>query len=392
MLNFLKLNFNGTLADLAQNLHTGAFDDWRNDVLAINYYVFVGTGLDTPRWILEQKSRDWGGTEKLTYIPFNLPHGGDGTVVEQSAALEGTFNNFTGDAVVCRFPNVNHGGLTSDPNVWVKIDNALKGLPVDCPQSTQVFTSSFSPIDESSQLVVDSGASVQVWDEQRRHAGPNSSGIIEGNIPLVTYITTGDQTVVGLPPVSTYTITLQMTDTIPAQVKFFTLIPGSTLTEVISQTIVFQDVPSTIGGQATIVYNPLATPSMYHIDVDSNKDGITDVVIFPTKILDHQNSVDFIPPHSSILIQGKSDPMGYFTGLVTVTLEASDMESGIYKIEYSLDGGVTGQVYKAPFKMLAESVPVLYVKATDLAGNTENPWVERRLRPPYALHLPLLLR
>jgi hypothetical protein len=168
-------------------------------------------------------------------------------------------------------------------------------------------------------------------------------------------------------------------------------VPADTPEKAISQTVIFQDVPSAIGGQATITYNPLADPNTYRLNVDLDGDGTTDMTLPPTDILDSQQSVDQEPPITNILIQGQTDSWGFFTGPVMVTLQATDTGAGVYQIEYSLDGGQTGQVYTGPFIVIAEDVPVLYAQATDRAGNTEYPWAEKRLRP-HELYLPIILK
>lgn len=395
MRNFLERNFNGRLVEVAHNFHTidhaGAMDDWRNDSLDVNHYVFVGTGVRTPRWIFEQLTRSWGGSLNLDYDIVEA--NGDGTVPVQSAELGG----LSGEAPVCYYAGVDHGSLTSHPVVFNDLNKALRGLDLGvgrCILPGQLSAADYVQAVDSSdsrQLVVEGRTQVHVWDEQGRHAGPLSNGLIENNIPLATYQGKEDKTFVSLAPLSTYTITVQMQDAVPLRLKFRTVVPASSPDQAISQTVIFQDVPAVSGGQATIIYNPLADPTTYNFQVDLDANGAPELNLPPTAILDSQQSADREPPVSNILVEGQQDADGYFIGLVNVTIAASDNHSGLYKIEYSLDGGRTGQVYTGPFTVLAEEVPIIYAQATDRAGNSEYPWAESRLRP-YELYLPLIVK
>lgn len=90
-------------------------------------------------------------------------------------------------------------------------------------------------------------------------------------------------------------------------------------------------------------------------------------------------------------IVGTSDALGFYTGPVTVTLNASDGGTGVLQTEYSLDGGATWQVYTEPISFVAEQTPVFHARSVDQAGNQEAPWPRQRLRP-YALYLPATRR
>jgi pimeloyl-ACP methyl ester carboxylesterase len=398
MRGFLETNFNKTLVEAAHNFHSSGFiDDWRNDNLNVNYYIFVGTGVDTPRFVSEQTIREWGKPPLLRYYVQNLPGGGDGTVLEDSADLGGNLTGLAGDATICYFEGVKHDRLTSDPYVWIQLNKALRGFPLGiglCPRQGQLSTTSLvqtSETDDSRQMMLEGRGSVHVWDEQGRHTGPVPNGLLENNIPLVTYEAGEENTSVGLPPLSTYTITVQMEDSSPLKIRFLTIAPAETPEDAAAQTVIFQDVPAAVGGQATIVYNPLADPTTYRLKVDLDGNGATDMTLLPTYILNRQQSADREPPHTSIQIQGQKDSRGSFTGPVVVTLQATDPGSGIHQIEYSLDGGQSGQAYTGPFTVIAEEVPVLYAQATDRAGNTEYPWAESRLRL-FDLYLPLIVK
>jgi hypothetical protein len=134
---------------------------------------------------------------------------------------------------------------------------------------------------------------------------------------------------VALPPVSTYTVTVQMQDALSLTLKLLATTSASTPEQAISQTVVFQDVPAAAGGQATLRYNPLADPATYRLWLDLNGDGQIDMILAPNGILNQQQSADREPPVTTIALQGSRDPDGFYTGIVAVTLNASDAGKGI---------------------------------------------------------------
>ncbi|MFJ5895408.1 OmpL47-type beta-barrel domain-containing protein, partial [Streptomyces sp. NPDC093064] len=78
---------------------------------------------------------------------------------------------------------------------------------------------------------------------------------------------------------------------------------------------------------------------------------------------------DKTPPETSATVSGTKDASGNYVGSATVTVSASDTESGVAKIEYSLDSGAYA-TYSAPVQVSAVGAHTLSYRATDKAGNT----------------------
>ncbi|MFJ5900000.1 OmpL47-type beta-barrel domain-containing protein, partial [Streptomyces sp. NPDC093064] len=78
---------------------------------------------------------------------------------------------------------------------------------------------------------------------------------------------------------------------------------------------------------------------------------------------------DKTPPETSATVSGTKDASGNYVGSATVTVSASDTESGVAKIEYSLDGAAYA-TYSAPVQVSAVGAHTLSYRATDKAGNT----------------------
>lgn len=386
--------YNPALVTSAARFHSHYMDDWRGDPLSqIKYFVFTGDGIDTARWVIEETTQKWWQPTPHTTHDVIFSTEGDGTVLLRSANL--LDGQRAGNATICTYYKVEHSSLTSDDDVWNDINSALLAGTVDhqrCRLPGQVQTSSWMNDTDSRQLVVDGSGAVHIWDNQGRHAGPlPDSFLLENRIPLVTYMTSGDRTFVSLPPVSTYTITVEAPDSAPLDLKLRTVVPAVTWEEAIEETVVFQDVPTVAGSSATIAYQPLATADSHRVEVDLDSDGVEELRLPPTDVLNQQESADHLSPVSTIQVEGNQDRFGFFTGLIKITINATDVGAGLQRIEYSLDGGKTVNRYSSPFFALAEEVPALAVQAVDRAGNHEYPWNTKRIAK-YRLYLPTVFR
>ncbi|MEV4351886.1 chitobiase/beta-hexosaminidase C-terminal domain-containing protein [Actinoplanes sp. NPDC049596] len=78
---------------------------------------------------------------------------------------------------------------------------------------------------------------------------------------------------------------------------------------------------------------------------------------------------DVTPPTVTAQIAGDRDGDGNYVGTATATLTASDADSGVARIEYSLDGAAFA-AYTAPVVVTTPGMHMLHFRATDNAGNT----------------------
>ena len=78
---------------------------------------------------------------------------------------------------------------------------------------------------------------------------------------------------------------------------------------------------------------------------------------------------DTTPPTVTAQIAGDRDDDGNYVGTATATLTATDAESGVARIEYSLDGAAF-TAYANPVVVTAVGMHMLHYRATDAAGNT----------------------
>ena len=85
-----------------------------------------------------------------------------------------------------------------------------------------------------------------------------------------------------------------------------------------------------------------------------------------------QPDEDTTPPTVTASVDGDRDENGAYIGSATVTLTATDTESGVATVEYSRDGGAFA-VYTAPITVTGAGQHTVQYRATDVAGNTASP-------------------
>ncbi|MGH3382050.1 MAG: OmpL47-type beta-barrel domain-containing protein [Actinoallomurus sp.] len=77
---------------------------------------------------------------------------------------------------------------------------------------------------------------------------------------------------------------------------------------------------------------------------------------------------DTTPPQVSASVTGDKNADGDYVGSATVTVSASDTESGVASVEYALDAGAF-QAYSAPVSVNDVGAHTVKFRATDKAGN-----------------------
>ncbi|WP_147943551.1 chitobiase/beta-hexosaminidase C-terminal domain-containing protein [Microbispora sp. CSR-4] len=78
---------------------------------------------------------------------------------------------------------------------------------------------------------------------------------------------------------------------------------------------------------------------------------------------------DTTPPEVSASVSGDKNADGDYVDSATVTISATDSESGVETVEYALDGGAF-QAYSAPVPVDQVGEHTVRYRATDKAGNT----------------------
>ncbi len=82
-------------------------------------------------------------------------------------------------------------------------------------------------------------------------------------------------------------------------------------------------------------------------------------------------SIDLVDPTSRLgMVQGELGAVAWYISPVTLTLSAQDLESGLERIEYMLDGDAW-QPYTTPVVIAEEGIHQLHYRATDSGGRIE---------------------
>jgi Tol biopolymer transport system component/pimeloyl-ACP methyl ester carboxylesterase len=389
--NFFKNNGqNSSLLDQAQSRHNNI--DNFNNALHVPYYVLTA---NHSRVVAAVREFDcWLGTAKCweEYLYAR----GDGTVPWVSARLSGLAGDWSGAAEVCTFTTgavtKEHSQLLADSNVIADVKRIIQGqAPQYCAGASALATLTSEP-DSLIQVALWGAARVIVTDSQGRSVYLNADRLLINEIPMASYQAAEDSVFITLPASDTYTLILAQENDMPLQLRIsdFQAESVEDLYEAQARAV-FINVPTAAGGLASLFLDPSANLSTLQLAVDLNNNGIPDHTLPPSAVLDAAESQDITMPVTTIAVQGSAGPLAFYTGPVTVSLAADDVGSGVYRTEYSLDGGLNWEVYTGPVTFVAEVVPLFYARSVDRAGNQEYPWPQERLQP-YTLYLPATQR
>jgi photosystem II stability/assembly factor-like uncharacterized protein len=113
--------------------------------------------------------------------------------------------------------------------------------------------------------------------------------------------------------------------------------------------------------------------------IQSSKDGAEDVFI--ARLAPGSTPPDTTAPSTTISLFGTQGSNDWFRSGVNVTLRAVDDEdgTGVAFVEYSLNGGAW-QRYTGTFPVAVQGATTVRARATDRAGNAENPGVSSTFR------------
>jgi len=303
----------------------------------------VGSGMATLGQIIEKYKIDFAGVKIPEKDEFRI--NGDDTVPLLSSSF-GSSSVF--------YVNQKHGELPGNGPALNLVKNILAGNN-QIPNGVSNQPYSFN----GTQVSVHSPINIHVYDSSDNHTGPLPNGDFEANIPGSSYDTLDDAKFIWLPDSGQYTIKFEAMDngSFDFKIRKFE-------NDVNSETVLYNDIPISSTSQGQTVLDTSSTePPILQIDQQT---------INPTIILTGNANYDETPPVTTVQLSGTQGLNNWFKSDVTVTFNATD-ESGIEKTEYTLDNGVTIQVYSQPFTISQEGISKLKFRSIDKAGNEENP-------------------
>ncbi|MBI2330130.1 hypothetical protein HYU94_01965 [Candidatus Daviesbacteria bacterium] len=358
-----NLSYNMVIFGIGEQFHN-SYDTILSQNNNIKTYEIVGTGQPT----LGQINETWWVTWPINLLPKKdeLFVNGDNTVPLYSASLKNDSLDISG-ATKIYYVEQKHGDLVSSNGTAMQTVKAIlnddNSLPVEV-KDEKIYL-------EGEQITLDDGE-LDLYDDQNRHCGLNSNGEIEENIPEVTCTTSGN-TKHAFVKKKAAKARVKITRKNPSNSSKTTNLKKRTYRQdKISKTALYKDIPITEIAKVEFDLDPtLETALSLTFYPDSTKPDST--IIAPTSQVSGGPALDQAPPTASIQISGAKDSSGIYTDPVTITLTGSDTDSGILKIEYSLDNGQTVQTYTQPFIISTSGKTTLQVKSIDNLGNEEIP-------------------
>jgi pimeloyl-ACP methyl ester carboxylesterase len=369
---FVRGGQNGTLLANARTFHR-LTDDFRSSVYT-PYYVLAASHLPTVTRVREY-SCWWFFTcwEENRYAP------GDGTVPWASASLVGRQGDWSGTARVCHYPSgsidLGHGAMMQDPKVMEDMVRLMRGLaPVNCrfsdPAAPDTTTAN---LEDLIQIRVIGEARLSVTDAQGRLTGFDAAGNIQRQIPGAILDLSQVHAILTLPASGAYNIAVLQAGPHPAQVHVTRFTAGAEGEYAPTQQVAFLDVPFA-PGEAALIQAP-SDAQLNTLELVIQAPGQAPLRrAAASRVLQAEELEDFTPPRTLIRASGEQSIPGFFTGQVTISLDAFDFGVGVFRTYYSLDRGQTWQEYQGPFMVEASEVGSVQARSMDLRGNQEMDW------------------
>ena len=352
-----NLGLNTSLYDQSENFHQ--LDETLQNTNGVDMTIITGSGKPTLGQIIEKNKYDFLGRKIPTQDEILI--NGDATVPLFSASLNDQSRNLSlFNPQKVWYTNDTHGGIISNPAVLDFALNTFDNTPLTNNQLSETPT----PL-SGTLFSVHSPVLIDAYDIHGNHTGTTDEGSYETNIPGSTYDTIGDAKFIFL-PTGKYQFKFKATDEGSFDFKIRDYAENKSISGQIYKDISIT--PETTG--YIIVDQTLKENSPLNIDL--NNDGIEDKQYYPTEYKSDYS--DTLAPKTTVLFEGENGNNGWYKSDIKVSLQGTDEPngSGIAKIEYSLDKGLTVQKYTSPFTISTEGLTNLLIKSTDNAGNEES--------------------
>ncbi len=336
------------------------------------YHVLAGRYLPTIRLVREYPCA--GGQPAVgpnRCVEERGYEAGDGTVPWTSAGLPAQ----SGNASLCLYdgpgPDTSsltspHGAMMVDPVVIADIRQLIEGkasLTCRPPRGAKA-----APASEFVEVAVEGEAAVTVTDGAGRAAQVVEPGYVRNDLPGVLYQASAGRTVVLVPARAAYHLVLQPQTKTPLQVRVTRFaLPAEQPAQIVEQAV-FVDLTTTPGKASHLSLDPAAGLAALRLAVDVDQQGKGRLTEPPASVLDAAAGADLTLPVTRVQVDHDA------AGRAVVTLSAADAGAGVLKTEYSLDGGQSWTLYRAPLTLDPAQTPTLAARSIDRAGNREFPW------------------
>jgi len=255
-----------------------------------------------------------------------------------------------------------HGKMASTPAVRSLVADLLtSGVPSVSELPAGITTSTDGCALQGKFVSVHSPVSLDIHDDSGNHAGPSANGLIENTIPGVYYETIRENKFVFLPS-GTFDVTLTGTasGTVDLTVDTYS---GELMHEV-----AYQAMPVTVGSLAQLTITPTSADTELQYDY-TGSGQFQDYEATATSST--SAAYDFISPTTTAQLSDTAGNSSWYQEPVTMTLAASDSNSGVAKTEYRTDNGQWVS-YTAPVIFNDDGVYRVFYRSTDRVGNVED--------------------
>lgn len=250
--------------------------------------------------------------------------------------------------------NVSHSNLVSNENVLKQIKAILTGI------NPSFLPTKYYNGEKSIALTINSPVDLNVYDVNGNYLGAENNNT---RIPLASYYQ-WDHNKFAVLREGRYNVKLIGTDT-----GVFSFTVDYYNGEEVENKVFFKDVPVQKGAVITTTIKDYQSKDLV-LAVDNENDGIIDLEVLPTGILDSIAANDLTPPTITIRDEGTKGKNNWFTSDAVVYLEAYD-EGGsrLKSAEYQLNENDFLQ-YTSPISLKNEGITKVQGLAIDGAGNT----------------------
>jgi len=132
------------------------------------------------------------------------------------------------------------------------------------------------------------------------------------------------------------------------------------------KTVYYNDIQIVPQSSAEIEISPYSSDTNLQFDINGTGNH---VAIPANSVLSEDELEDYTKPTTTIFIVGTVGGNGWYVSTTSISLSATDDNSGILRIEYSLDNGAVWQPYSAPFVISEQGISTVLYKSIDRAGN-----------------------
>ena len=370
---------NSNLIDEAEAFHRAGIDDFRQGTNGVNVFLIVGSGRGTEAEIKVSVK----GFCPVCLIRYDIDESktGDGTVPAISASLrslDGTVD-FSGDASVFYTDKLEHGDLVKDEAVLRFITGIFSNPPNTSSQANNMAASANVHFDlppgmslnptlvNGRQFLIQGMADMEISDENGNLTGPLGNDVFDESADGTSYTVIEDTTSIFVQGTGKYTLKVKAHDS-----GKFNLNLRTVHDSVVERLVRFADVSfSQACSAAQLIFNTNENKPKDLLSLDQDCNGDFETTLPPDSDFEGQPSRDNSPPIASIHLEGQQVKDNQYVGPVQVTIKAEDNSegTGIAKIEYTLDDGVTVKEYTTPFTVTDIGSKTIRAKTTDNAGN-----------------------